>query len=237
LDELQKFGIIFARILGIMSFIPGFGAQFVPIKLRFGLTFVLSFITLPYAKIVVQDFLSNFLIEFLTGCFVGLLSKIFFEALSVVSSLISLQSGLSHSYSASLNASEQSAVFYNYLFLMTIFGIFDTGLSHIFIKSIISSYTVLPFGEMPNMGDAASLMSSTVSKSFLLAFKLTAPLMITNFTLILGGGLLSRLIPSFQAFLILTPAQNLVMLFVFSITMQSIVLKFIHALGEVAKFW
>ena len=237
LDELQKFGIVFARTLGVMSFIPGFGVQFVPIKLRTGLSLVLSFMALPYVKIAVQDFLYDFLIEFLLGCFVGMLSKIFFEALNVISALISLQSGLSHSYSASLNSSEQSMIFYNYLFLIAIFGIFDTGLSYVFIKSIINSYNVIPFGALPNMGDAASLISSTVSKSFLIAFRLASPLIITNFTLVLGGGLLSRLIPSFQAFLILTPAQTPVTLFIFSITIQAIVFKFIEALSEIAQGW
>ncbi len=237
LPNLQKFGVIFARLSGVLLFIPGFGVQFVPIKLRIGLSLILSLVAFPYANIAILDFAADFLIEFLLGCFIGLLTKIFFEALSVIATLISLQVGLSHAYSFGLSTPEQSAIFYNFLFLITIFGIFDTGVSHVFIKSIIDSYKTMTFGQVPNLGDAANIMASIVSKSFVVAFKLSSPFIITNITLIIGGGLLSRLIPSFQSFLVLTPAQTLVMLFVFSLTLQSIVLQFVSAIAEVAHIW
>jgi flagellar biosynthetic protein FliR len=237
LPNLQKFCVVFARISGVLSFIPGFGAQFVPIKLRIGLSLILSLVIFPHIKFLTLDFIGNCVTEFLLGCFIGLLARIFFEALNVIATLISLQMGLAHAYSLGLNSPEQSAVFYNFLFLITIFGIFDSGVSHIFIKSIVSSYKSVPCGIIPNVGDAANLIASTVSKSFVTAFKLSSSFIITNITLIIGGGILSRLMPSFQSFLMLTPIQNLVILCVFSVTLQSIVLRFVFLIGEMSHIW
>lgn len=232
----EKYLIIFARTSGILTFVPGFGSNPVPVGLRAGLALFITLIVFPYVKVEVRDFSVDLLIEFLIGSFIGFLSKLFFETLHIVANFISLQSGLSHSYAFGVTNSEQNTVFYNFLTLITVFGLFDLGVSHLFIKAVIGSYNTMPSGFIMNLGDCANMISAMVGKSFLTAFKLSSPFIVTNITLLLGGSLLARTMPSFQMFLMLTPVQTLVIIYVFSITIQSIIAKFIIAIKDSILF-
>ncbi len=231
-----KFMILFARIGAIFSLLPGFSESYVPTRGRLLIAILICFIAYPLLELPQYSnnfgFLLNCLvIEIFIGIMFGLMVKINFLALHTLGAIISMQSGLSSAVFFSPNEKQnQSSVFSNFFIIAVVSMIFSTGTHHTFIKAIISSYNSFPINQIPNMGDSANFISHIVNDSFILAFKMSSPFIVVSLAILTGSGLLSRLIPNFQVFFVITPAQILIIFSILFITIDSILKKMVFIL-------
>lgn len=233
MNEFAGYLIALARMSGIMFLIPGLGSRMLPLK--FKLVLAASFALLQGGSpVATGDFVYLFIAELMIGLFLGALSRICFESLSFLASIISMKSGLAHSHFFSLGSAEQSSALYTLLFLYVSLGILDN--SSVFIKAIFASYDKLPVGDYSAFRDFPKLISVTLSQSFLIAFKLSAPFVVVNALLLVASGLLSRIMQSFQLFLVLTPLQNMLMIFMFAINLDRIASHTLSALSRALAF-
>ena len=69
---------------------------------------------------------------------------------------------------------------------------------------------MFPMGVMPDTGSMAELMSKAVSASFNVGVKIAAPFLVVTMLVYVGMGVLTRLMPQMQVFLIVLPVQILV---------------------------
>ncbi len=105
--------------------------------------------------------------------------------------------------------------------------LFITNLHHLLIHGIVESYEMFPIGQVLNTGDMADLVARAVSASFMTGFQIAMPFVVISMVLYVGMGVLSRLMPQVQIFMIAIPVQIMLALVVLSLSISAIMLFFL----------
>ena len=206
----------FTRLGTALMIMPGFGDSFVTTRIRLlmslGMAFVLLPVTMQYMPAEVPAFPVLFglmAVEFIIGLFIGTIARIFMAALDVAGMLIAMTSGLANAQVFNPSLASQGSITGAFLSVTGMLLLFVTNLHHMLIYGVVESYTVFPVGDIPESGSMAELVSKAVSSSFLIGFQIAIPFMIVAMLLYIGMGVLSRLMPQVQVFLIAIPMQIL----------------------------
>ena len=96
--------------------------------------------------------------------------------------------------------------------VLTMLGItlfFATDMHHLVIAALNDSYNLFQPGEVPATGDAAALITRTVSGAFRIGIQLSAPFLVFGLLFNIGLGVLSRLMPQMQVFFVALPLSIL----------------------------
>lgn len=228
------FMIIFVRFGTAVMIMPGVGDSFVSgnIRLLFALalSFVLTPVMLPYVPVPIPAFgtlIVLLVIEFITGLFIGTIARILMMAMDTAGMLISLASGISNAQVFNPSLAVQGSLFGAFLSVGGVTILFVTNLHHLLIHGLVESYELFPIGGIPDTGSMAELITRAVSASFLTGFQIAMPFVVISVVLYVGMGVLSRLMPQVQVFMIAIPLQILLALVMFSITLSAIMLFFI----------
>ena len=207
--------------------LPAFGASYVPSRVRLILALAISFAVTPTIT-GIPDISTNPAIlayqvfaEIVIGLMIGTIVKIISAAIHTAGMIMAMQSGLGQAMMFDPNQSSQGAFFGNFKEVMAIALMFSLNLHHYMIMGVVSSYEVFP--PVPDLPLAAfaETASRTVAKSFAIGTQIAAPLIIVGLLINLASGLLARLMPAFQVFFVIMPAQIMLSIFVFMATLSA----------------
>src|SRR3546814_20893902 len=106
-------------------------------------------------------------------------------------------------------------------------------LHHVLLRGVIESYHIFVPGQPLLVGDISQMITRVVSKAFLLGFHLASPFVAVALIFNLRLGLLSRLMPQMQVFLIAIPLQFLIGLGILSIALPGLLTRFLPRLERV----
>lgn len=228
------FIIIFVRFGTAMMIMPGIGDSFVPANIRLYIAMGFSLALTPVLQQMVPTPLPAFgtmlvliFIEFVTGLFIGTIARILMMALDTAGMLISMASGISNAQVFNPSLAVQGSVFGAFLSVMGVTLLFVTNLHHLLLMGLVESYEMFPIGGVVNTGSMAELMARAVSASFLTGFQIAIPFVVISLVLYIGMGVLSRLMPQVQVFMLALPIQILLALVTLSITLSASMLFFI----------
>lgn len=238
-EAVYHFMLIFARFAAAFSLFPGFSNRNVFMRGRLAIALVISFVLLPLVNPSLPKYSDNFsdtvsmiVIEMLIGVTISIGAKFYYWALHVVGQIISMQSGLGAASFFDPTQGSQLAIFTNFLFMIATVAIFVTNTHYLFINAALESYTRFPPGELLNSGDLGMFIARTINNSFILSFKLSSPFLIVSFAILVGSGVLSRLMPNLQVFFVITPAQILVMFGILYIVINVLIAKVIDSITD-----
>ncbi len=230
LEFLFKFFLVFARFAALVIFLPGLGDERVLVRFKLLFAVFFSFIVIPMVEASLPSFSTSsstllfyLASESLIGLMLGLCIRIYYTSFLIVGNLISMESGLSAASMFDPGQKEQVMIFSSFLMLLSLISIFSTDTHHIFISGFIESYSKFQPGFMLDLGDLADRMSRVAGDSFLLAFKISSPFLIVGVAILVGSGVLSRLMPTLQVLFVITPVQILVMFAVLFIVCGNII--------------
>lgn len=228
------FMIVFVRFGTAVMIMPGVGDSFVTPNIRLffalGFSLVLTPVMQPYVPDPVPAFgafLSLLMIEFITGLFIGTIARTLMAALDTAGMLISLTSGISSAQMFNPSLATQGSIFGAFLSVGGVTLIFATNLHHLLIHGLVESYKMFPIGGIPDAGSMAELVTRAVAASFMTGFQIALPFILVMMVLYVGMGVLSRLMPQVQIFMIAIPVQILLALVVFSVSLSAIFLFFL----------
>ena len=85
--------------------------------------------------------------------------------------------------------------------------VLSTGLYALPLGALVNSYGVLPAGAPFPAGLAAEAVTAMVTESFSLALRLAAPFILAGVLFNAGMGLIARVAPQVQVFVVAAPAQ------------------------------
>jgi flagellar biosynthetic protein FliR len=210
--EIWAVALGFARIGAIVMLLPGFGEPFIPATARLAFALMLAVVMAPDAPPMPDSVfgMAGLLIgEVIIGLMIGALARLLLSALAVAGQIIGLETGLSYAQTADPTASQAGLVVGVFLSLLGLTLIFATGLHHMFLLAIRDSYALFSPGQIPAPGDAAEAALRSVSDAFRIGLQIAAPLVVAGFVFRVGLGVLSRLIPSIQIFMIAMPLNIL----------------------------
>lgn len=227
MDALQHFittGIFafmltFVRIGTAATIMPGIGDSFTPTNIRLYIALGLSLVLAPLVAPQMPDPVPTTSIllvligmEFIVGLFIGTIARILMAALDVAGMIISMSSGLGNAQLFNPGFSSQGSLIGAFLSVAGVVLLFVANLHQLLFSGLIGSYELFPVGQIPDTGAMASFMSQTVAASFLIGVQIAAPFMVISMLIYIGMGVLTRLMPQIQVFLLALPLQILLSL-------------------------
>lgn len=213
---ILAFMLAFVRIGTAVMIMPGLGDSFVPERIRLhlalGLTLCLFPLTYAYIPQPLPGTFMLFLLivmEFIVGLFFGTIARILMMALDTAGMIISMTSGLSNAQMFNPALATQGSLIGAFLSITGVIVMFSLNLHHLLITGIVESYELFPLGKIPDAGSMASLLAQVVQESFSVGIKISAPFLVLTLLLYVGMGVLSRLMPQIQIFMLTIPLQIL----------------------------
>jgi flagellar biosynthesis protein FliR len=230
------FLFVFARLGSVLMLLPGFGETYVSARLRMMLALSLSFLLMgPMLPVIpalppdLSGLMRVFGYEIVIGLFFGSLIRLFMSVLETIGFVIALQTGLSNAVVLNPALATQSPLPSAFLSVVGVTLVFTTGLDHFLLRSLMATYDLFPPGGVLQPGDMAKSYTQAFSRSFLVGIELASPFMVIGLLMYVALGIMQRLMPQVQLFLVALPIQiwgGLVLLAVTISTMMTLWLRY-----------
>lgn len=208
--------LLFARLGAAVMLLPGLGEAEVPATLRLALGLGLVVLLLPAIAPGLPappeapgEALRLVALEALAGLWTGLLARVLVLALAQAGQVLALLIGLASPLQGDAVLGASATAPARMLALLTAALILSSGLFAMPLRALAESYAILPAGAPWPAGPAAEAMARMAGASLELALRLAAPFVAGAVLFNLALGLLTRLAPQAQFFVVAAPAQIL----------------------------
>lgn len=208
--------LLLCRLGAAVVLLPGLGEAEVPATLRLsvaiGLVLVLLPVLAPDLPAIpsdVPDLAFLILTEIGLGLWIGLLARILALALAQAGQVLALLVGLASPLQGDMVLGVGATALARMFSLATAALILATGLYELPLRALVESYAVLPAGQGMPFGAAAETVARKAADSLSLALQLAAPFVLATIFLNAGLGLVARLAPQAQVFVVAAPVQIL----------------------------
>lgn len=216
---ITNFLFILLRVSIVMSLLPFFGSKNVPAQFKIGLVFATAIILTPVIDFTVAKADIPFVVmrEIIMGIVLGLLARFVFLAVEIAGQVMSNAMGLSLATVFNPEFGQSTELAHTYgIITMLIFLAMDA--HHDLISLFVRSYEWIPAGGIA-IGDVAAEVISATSLIFIMAVKISAPVVIAMLITNLLLGFLYKAAPQMNIFFIGYPLYLLVGFIVIFISM------------------
>jgi len=225
------FILVFVRIGTAFMIMPGVGDSFVPQNIRLYLSLAMALVLSPVAMPFMPDpvpplpaLMALIVMEFIIGLFIGTVARVLISSLDTAGMLISASSSLSNAQIFNPSLAAQGSLAGAFLSGTGVTILFASNMHHLLIYGLVDSYKSFPVGGIPDAGGMAELMARAVSAAFLTGFQMAIPFVIISLLIYIGMGVLSRLMPQVQVFILAIPVQILLSLLLLAMVLSAIFL-------------
>jgi len=230
------FIMTFVRIGTATMMMPGIGDSFVSGNIRLYFAMAFSVVLTPLVAVHLPSpipagplFFFLIFIEFLIGALIGTVARILMSATDTAGMIISFQAGLSNAQLFNPQMAGQGSLIGAFMSVTAAVLLFTLNLHHLMIMGLVESYTRFPVGEIPDVGSMAEVITNMVATSFLIGCQMAAPFLILVTILYTAMGVLSKLMPQLQIFMIAMPVQILLSLLIMMGVLSAMLLYFVGA--------
>lgn len=213
-SQVYTFIMIFARLGAAVMIMPGIGDSYVPGRIRLfvalGMTVAMTPVIDPYLPDLPGPsvaFLFLVISEFVVGLFIGTIARIFMTALDTAGMVISTNMGLANAQVFNPSLAAQGSVVGAFLSITGAVLLFTTQLHHVLFLAIIDSYQSFTPGILPASGGMAEVIARSVSDAFSIGFRMATPFIVIGMMMYVIMGVLARLMPQIQVFILVLPLQ------------------------------
>jgi len=208
------FVFIFARLGSILMLFPGIGESYVSPRIRLMLALTITFLLMgpllpriPVAPEAIPDLFQMIGYEIIVGLFFGTLLRLIMSTLESAGAVISLQTGLSNATILNPTLATQSPLASAFLSVIGVTLIFITGLDHLLLRSLVAIYDLFPPGGQLMPGDMAQSVIQLTNRSFVIGIELSMPFLVIGLLMYMALGIMQKLMPQVQLFLVALPVQ------------------------------
>lgn len=212
-DSVLSAFAIFCRVGACLMIAPGFSSSQVPMRVRLYLAIAVSLALSPMlmadvkplvADVAVTSLLGMLFGEMARGLLIGLVARLLFMALQVITVGITQLIGLSAMPGASM-PDEQAPALSNLFSIAAATLMFVAGLHAQLIRGLVDSYAALPpgtgFAAQPALADIADKGGA----AFLAALRIGAPFIAYSVLVNFAIGVTGKLAPQIPVFFVATP--------------------------------
>ncbi|MCF6444674.1 flagellar biosynthetic protein FliR [Nereida sp. MMG025] len=207
----ETYFLVFLRVSGMMALLPAFGERTVPVRVRLGITIVLtvlvgSGLTANRAPDSVGvDLVMMIPGELVIGLLMGLGLRLFVIALQIAGTIAAQSTSLSQIFGGSQNMEPQAAIG-NVLFVAGLALVTMLGLHVKVVEIVLGSYSVFPLGIWPSAADTTQWGVAQIARCFELAFSLAAPFFVASLIYNVALGAINRAMPQLMVAMVGAPA-------------------------------
>ncbi len=213
LPQVQAAVLVFIRTGAILITAPLFGSRNVPLKLKAGLSLVLTLAILPVVGFKevylasLPSLVSAMAGEVLIGVIIGFTAKLIFAAVQLAGELVGFQMGFGIVNVIDPQTSTQFSIIAQFQNIITLLIFLALDAHYWFILAISKSFELIqPLG----FCFTDSLMEAIISLScdmFVIAAKVAAPVIAVLFFTDVALGLIARTVPQMNIFIVGFPVK------------------------------
>ncbi len=239
MGHVFAFMLLLSRLGAVLMLFPGIGERYVPQRTRIIFASLLCLLlveplspSLPAMPSAPAEIARLIAYEVVFGLFFGTLIRLMMSILEASGMIVGLQTGLSNATMMNPALAVQSPLPSAFLSTAGLVLIFITGLDHFLIRTAVALYDQFPAGAPPMLGDMAETIMHVANKSFVMGIELAAPFLIMGLMLHAVLGILQRLLPNVQLFMVMLPVEIWGGLMLFSLTVAGILTIWVNHLDQ-----
>jgi len=225
-NQIGFFLLIFVRITGIFILAPVFGSKNVNKYIKAGLALIITYILFPLAfnstVIIPEHFLPYLFIvlgELIVGLIIGFVSSLVFSAIQMSGQILDMQIGFGVINIIDPQSGGQVPLIGNFKYILALILFLATNGHHVLLSALFTSFKLIPVTGVIVHTTLTEFIVRMVSGTFVIALKISMPILITLIITDIALGILARTMPQMNIFVVGVPMKILVGLFVLSLAL------------------
>ncbi|MCD6526700.1 MAG: flagellar biosynthetic protein FliR [Desulfuromonas sp.] len=229
-DKIQVALICLARVAAIFGSMPIFGSAQTPARVKTILALLVTVLILPaveptlpthsFAPISLGLLVAN---EAMLGIMMGFIARLIFTAVEFGGTIVGYQMGFAAANVYDPQNQRQVSLISQFQNVFAILAFLALDVHHIFIQVLVDSYRMLPPGLLDFSGEAVPFIMELTGNMFVLAIRFSAPILAV---LLLSGlvlGILARVFPQLNVFMLSFPINIGMAFVIIGLTMNMVV--------------
>ncbi len=211
------FLLILARIVGVFLSAPVFSHNNIPIYIKLGLCLFLAFIIFPFVKIpinFIEDNIYYFLLinikELITGILLGFICYLFFSSIYLAGHMVDMDLGFSIANVIDPHNDTEIPLSANLFYMIAVLVFLAINGHHKLLYALKYSFDVIPLGAWHMNHLMLDQLIQILTDVFMIAFKMSAPVVVTIFLSNIFLGILARTMPQMNVFVVGMPLKMLI---------------------------
>lgn len=212
-EQFQTFLVVTSRVAGFIGAVPVISSAQTPGRVKTAMTVAISLALFPVMADAVPkevsfaplSFLLLMISELLLGLLLGLVARLIFTAVEFGATVIGYQMGFAAANVFDPQSERQVALISQFQNVFAILIFLAINGHHLFLRTAVLSYELLPPGQIDFSGQAVPFLMELASHMFAIGVQFSAPVLAV---LLLSGlilGVLARVFPQLNVFLLSFP--------------------------------
>jgi flagellar biosynthetic protein FliR len=214
-EQIDTLIFIFLRVSAMIAVMPVFGGdRAVPVLVKGGLSLLITLLLFPFVKISLGatsaglfPMAAAMVGEILIGCVIGFVARFLFAGIQFAGELIGFEMGFSMANVIDPVTSTQIPLISQFQYIIAIVIFLTLNAHHVFFSAMAESFERIAPLQFHLSGQLTQTLCLYSKDVFLIAVKVSAPvvavLIFTNIAL----GIVARTVPQFNIFIIGFPLQ------------------------------
>lgn len=244
IDSIIIFLLVFTRFTGMFVSAPLFSTFPIPMQIKVGLSAACAFIVYPFVAqhshiIVPRDLIGLSILlfkELAVGILIGFTISLIFTAVEIGGQILSIQMGIAIASALDPVTNQQSPIVGQfYMFIASIVFISING-PHWLFSTVYDSFHSIPIGmDFTFSNQLTQQLLVFTGQLFLIAFSIIIPIFSVLLIKVLLMGIVSKIMPQMNVFMIAMPLQIYVGLVLMLILMPTTTEYIRNLFGELLK--
>jgi len=228
LDQFQNFLLCLSRVLAFIVAIPVFAGSQLANRIKIGLAVATALLLFPamapYTPQHVQSMLELGLLlanEVILGALLGLTAQLVFSGVSFGGTVIGYQMGFAAANIFDPQTTQQLSLMSQFINIFAILIFLALNGHHFFFQAILESYKILPPGYLDFSTGVVPKLMDLGSHLFVLGVKFSAPILALLLLSNLVLGILARVFPQLNVFMVSFPMNIGIAFLVIGLTLNA----------------
>jgi flagellar biosynthetic protein FliR len=212
LKHFDIYLLLSVRMIGLFATAPVWSNKLVPVQLRVAISFVVALVILPlFQNVTIPSSLGELIAlaiqEIFVGMVIGFIAVLSFATIQFAGQLLDINMGLAMINVLDPVSSTQMPIMGNFLYILSLLIFFSVNGHHMLLQAVFDSYVYIPIGALKLTPTLNENMITLGAHLFLIGFQIASPVLAALFLTTLALGILNRVIPQMNVFIIGTPIQ------------------------------
>ena len=212
LDQFHIFLLILLRVSALLIVAPIFGHRLFLARAKVGLAVMVSMVVFPLVDgfDVPEGFFPYAVMmvgEVILGLVLGYVVLLLFIGIQFAGQLAGLQMGFGIVNVIDPQSHDQISIIGQFLNILAILMVLTLDGHHIILNGLLGSFEVVPLGGVVLQASIAHKLIALSSEVFVIAIKISAPILVALFLFSTAMGVLARTVPQMNVFIVGFPVQ------------------------------
>lgn len=217
---LDAFFMIIGRLTGLFLSAPIFASRQLPGRVKILIIILLSALMAYYVPVsfavhltTPAAFIAAWILEVFIGYSIGFVAYVIFAAIQLAGQLMDMQMGFAMVNVLDPQTGTQIPLMGNFLYLLALLLYLSMNGHHYLLQALVQSYEVIPVMGVNLGNDFIQLMVEITVYMFVIAIKISAPVVVAVMVANIAMGFIARTVPQMNVFIVGLPLNIFLGLF------------------------